>query len=463
VDDFLSKTVDDLLATRVNLGVTGLRRAGKTVFITSLVHNLLRADAVAPRSPLRNFDLFDEGRLVAALLRNDIHATVPQFPYSRAVDALTGQQPQWPMPTDGISRIRLDINYRRGSGIIGTVARWLGMTEATLQLDIVDYPGEWLVDLPMLDQSFEAWSAAMVRQAQAGSRGALAHDWLSIVTDRRADQPHDEEWAGRAASLYADYLQRCADKGLRFLQPGRLLTPAELRGAPVLRFCPLPQPDATAKPGSLHAAFAAKYRDYQENVIRAFYRQHLAGIDRQIVLVDVLTALNDGAEVFDDMSAALAAILQSFDHGKAGPLRWLTGHKIDRVLFAATKADHVVRGDRLHLENLTRRMLNVLDESNRIKAAAGVLVGVMAAIRCTTDVVRRDTGREVLQGGIRADEASAAFDPGAVPLDYPPPWDSFKYRFWDFQPRPDPGWRFGGFPNIGLPDALNYLLGDYLS
>ncbi len=463
MDDFLLKKVDDLLATRVHLGVTGLRRAGKTVFITSLVHNLLRADAVAARSPLRNFELFDEGRLVAAVLRNDIHATVPQFPYTQAIDALTGQKPEWPTPTDGISRLRLDINYRRGSGVVGTVARWLGLTDATLQLDIVDYPGEWLVDLPMLEQSFEAWSAAMIRQAQAGSRGDLARDWLAFVSDRRADQPHDEEWAGRAAALYADYLQRCVDKGLRFLQPGRLLTPAELRGAPVLRFCPLPQLGTAPASGSLQAAFAGKYRDYQDNVIRAFYRRHLAGIDRQIVLVDVLTALNDGAEVFDDMSVALAAILQNFDHGKAGPMRWLTGHKIDRVLFAATKADHVVRGDRLHLENLTRRMLNVLDESNRIKAAAGISVGVLAAVRCTTDVVRRDTGREVLQGEARADDATAAFDPGAVPLDYPPPWNAFKYRFWDFQPRPDPGWRYGGFPNIGLPDALNYLLGDYLA
>ncbi len=103
--------IDDLFIRRVNLGVTGLRRAGKTVFITSLIHNLLKADDSAPRSPLRNFDPFDQGRLVAAMLRHDSNPIIPQFPYTQAVKVLTGEDPHWPAPTEGISRIRLDIHY----------------------------------------------------------------------------------------------------------------------------------------------------------------------------------------------------------------------------------------------------------------------------------------------------------------------------------------------------------------
>jgi predicted YcjX-like family ATPase len=90
-------------------------------------------------------------------------------------------------------------------------------------------------------------------------------------------------------------------------------------------------------------------------------------------------------------------------------------------------------------------------------------VEAIASIRCTDDMRRADTGREILRGRRHGDVAETPLDPGAIPLDSPPPWDSFKYRFWDFQPRADAAWRYGGFPNIGLPEALNYLLGDHLS
>jgi predicted YcjX-like family ATPase len=450
----------EALARRVNLGVTGLSRSGKTVFITSLVHNLLRADEAVPRNPLRNFDPFDQGRLIGVTLRHDTDATIPEFPYAAAVRALTDETPTWPTPTEGISRLRLDIRYRRGSGLFAAAARQLGLGEGILQLGIVDYPGEWLVDLPMMDQDFETWSAAMLRDAGRGSRAALSRDWLAFVSARPPESAHDEEWAERAAQLYADYLRACARRGLRFLQPGRLLNPAELRGAAVLRFCPLPLAQGAGPSGSLHAAFQRKYADYRERVVRAFYRNHFAGLERQVVLVDVLTALNDGAEVFDDMSLALSSILQSFRHGRSSPLAWLTGRRIDRVLFAATKADHVVRGDRVHLENLTRRMLHTLDEDNRIKTAAGVEVLAIAAIRSTEDMRRTDNGREILKGRRHGDPAELPLDPGGIPLDFPPQWDEFKYRFWDFQPQLGPSFRHSGFPNIKLAETLNFVIGE---
>ncbi|MBB4286221.1 YcjX family protein [Roseospira goensis] len=456
------KTLDDLLARRLYLGVTGLSRAGKTVFVTSLIHNLLRADPAAEESPLRGFDPFDDGRLVGAVLRHDTNATVPEFPYRKALDALTGESPHWPEPTRGISRIRIDLRFRRAQGLTTSAAARLGLTEGTLQLEIVDYPGEWLVDLPLLGTTFEDWSRAMLAQAERGRRPELAREWRAFVAERTPDSEHDEEWAERAAALYTDYLHACAEARLRFLQPGRFLHPADLRGASVLRFCPLPDLPASPQPGTLHAAFRDKFRDYQEKVVRTFYRRHFAGLDRQIVLVDTLTALNDGPEAFDDMSEALASILHSFRHGRNSLLGWLMGRRISRVMFAATKADHVIRGDRLHLENLTRRMLHVLDESNLIKTAADVDVQAIAAIRATRDTRRTDNGREILLGRRPDDSDETPMEPGAIPLDFPPDWAALNYRYWDFQPRPDPAWRHGGFPNIRLPEVLNFLIGEDL-
>ncbi|SDE21064.1 YcjX family protein [Rhodospira trueperi] len=456
------KTLEDLLSRRIYLGVTGLSRAGKTVFVTSLLHNLLRADPTTEESPLRGFDPFDEGRLVGAVLRHDANATVPEFPYRKAVDALTGESPQWPEPTRGISRIRADIRFKRAEGLGANAAAQFGMTEATLQLEIVDYPGEWLVDLPMLGQDFDSWSSTMVAQAQRGSRAELAREWLAFVSARAPGADHDEEWAEQAAALYTDYLHACNEARLRYLQPGRFLHPADLKGASVLRFCPLPNLGAKAPPGSLHAAFRGKFQDYQNKVVRAFFRKHFAGLDRQIVLVDTLTALNDGQEAFDDMSEALANILESFRHGKNSLLGWLMGRRISRVLFAATKADHVIRGDRLHLENLTRRMLHVLDEKNTIKTAADIDVASLASVRATRDTRRTDNGREILLGRRPGDIEDTPLEPGAIPLDFPPDWGALNYRYWDFQPLPDPGWRHGGFPTLRMPEIMNFLIGEDL-
>jgi len=458
------KALDNLLARRIYLGVTGLSRAGKTVFVTSLIHNLLRADASAEDSPLRGFDVFDEGRLIGGTVRHDANATVPEFPYRKAVQAITGDSPQWPDATRGISRIRVDLRFRRTDQILTSqAATRLGMTDGTLQLEIVDYPGEWLVDLPMLSQTYEAWSASMMEMASRGTRAELCREWLEFVRQRTPDSAHDEDWAEQVSGLYADYLHACSEYRLRNLQPGRFLHPADLRGASVLRFCPLPDlGEGKPAAGTIHAAFRNKFRDYQEKVVRAFYRKHFAGLDRQIVLVDTLSALNDGQEAFEDQSTALAAILQNFRHGKSSLLGWLMGRRISKVLFAATKADHVIRGDRLHLENLTRRMLHVLDENNAIKTSADTHIQAIASIRATRDTRRTDNGREILVGRRPDDPHELPMEPGAIPLDFPPDWNALDYRFWDFQPHPDPSWRHTGFPTLRLPEVLNFLIADDL-
>ncbi|MBE1043557.1 YcjX family protein, partial [Escherichia coli] len=48
---------------------------------------------------------------------------------------------------------------------------------STLYLEIVDYPGEWLLDLPMLEQDYLAWSRQMAGLLQ-GERAEWAKPWL---------------------------------------------------------------------------------------------------------------------------------------------------------------------------------------------------------------------------------------------------------------------------------------------
>src|SRR3569833_1173164 len=68
------------------LAVTGLSRAGKTVFITSLVHNLLSALHNPNRMPLLR--VVGEGRLIAARLEGAKAHLLPRFPYADNIEAM---------------------------------------------------------------------------------------------------------------------------------------------------------------------------------------------------------------------------------------------------------------------------------------------------------------------------------------------------------------------------------------
>ena len=46
-----------------------------------------------------------------------------------------------------------------------------------------------------------------------------------------------------------------------------------------------------------------RYEAYKDVVVRPFFRDHFARLDRQIVLVDALAALNAGPDAVQDLEA----------------------------------------------------------------------------------------------------------------------------------------------------------------
>src|SRR5438270_647788 len=120
--------------TTVRLAVTGLSQAGKTVFITSLVHNLLSA-AVDPAA-LPFLRVKSRGALVAAKLVPEAEIAKRHFPYKALVEEMAQEPPRWPRSTTGTSQIRLALRYRTRHLLWRQLAPL-----ATLNLDIIDYPG----------------------------------------------------------------------------------------------------------------------------------------------------------------------------------------------------------------------------------------------------------------------------------------------------------------------------------
>lgn len=379
--DNITDRATGLVRPSLRLGVTGLSRAGKTVFISALVHNLL----TGARLPV--FEAMQSGRILSAALEQQPDDAVPRFQYEDHIAALVGDR-VWPQSTRAISELRLTLHFRSGTG-------WGRLlSSGRLTIDIVDYPGEWLLDLPLLGQDFATFSAKTVALATSPIRAPLAAEWLQLSRATDTDLPADEMTAKRLADAFTRYLAACKadERSLSTLPPGRFLMPGDLDGSPALTFAPLPDlASGPAKRGSLRAMMERRYEAYKSVVVKPFFREHFARLDRQIVLVDALQAINRGPEAVQDLERALADVLACFRTGGGGWLSGLMGRRIDRVLVASTKADHLHHESHDRLQVITRRLVD--RAITRIgMTGTGIEVIALASVRATREASVNQNG-----------------------------------------------------------------------
>ena len=463
----------DLVTPTVRLGVTGLARSGKTVFIAALVRNL----TLGGRLPF--FSVASEGRLIRAYLEPQPDDAIPRFTYEDHLAALARDPPVWPESTRRISQLRVTIEYASASRVRRT------LTPGRLHLDIVDYPGEWLVDLPMMAQSYAAWSAEALTLASAPRRATAAAAWLAFVRGLDLAAAQDEQVAITGAKLFTDYLlaARAGDPSLSITGPGRFLLPGDLEGSPLLTFFPLPEPHTTAR-SALAQMMERRFESYKSHVIRPFFRDHFSRLDRQIVLVDALSALNSGAAGIADLEGALTGVLSVFRPGRASWLGQLFAPRIDRIAFAATKADHLHSANHDRLEAILGT-LTARAEARASGAGAEVRAFAIAALRATKEgEVTRDGQRlacivgtplagETIGGKVFDGKTSAAVFPGDLPTLDQMPGAAGAERFKSdihvvrFSPprivTETPSGLVAPWPHVRLDRALEFLIGDHLA
>jgi predicted YcjX-like family ATPase len=448
------------------LAVTGLSRSGKTVFITSLIHNLLSSLHNPNRMPLLN--VIGERRLLAANLEAAKANRLPRFPYLANIEKMAGSAPDWPARTADISEIGIEVRFVPAN----TVGRFLSEitgSPATLTIRIVDYPGEWLLDLPLLTKSYAQWSRATLAAFRKGVRAQISRDFLAFIAAHRPDQIATEEVAKKAHDLYCACLLEARDRhGLSFLQPGRFLCRGSLADVPYLWFAPLDVGEAleTFAPSTLGALMAERFEVYKREAVTGFYEQHFRNYSRQIVLVDVLRSLLAGREAFDDTRLALDAILDSFRYGHGGIISKLVlGPHIDKVLFAATKADHVPDIQRDHLAALLRNMaafpaLEVKSSNAQLDVTA--LASVISTVEDSQEIEGQRV--QVVVGRPVGAQRQSKFFVGNVPIRPPRPeaWGSPFLNVPVFEPPAVDLSPVEGIPHINLDLALEFLLGDRL-
>lgn len=465
-----SAALDMANVETLRLAVTGLSGAGKTVFLVSVISNLLamtkgtggiKRDSL-PQLRKAMTNKHGQSRLLGIEIEPSGVQRIPRFAYEDFRDELAlGGAPKWPRSTDRTVMLTLRLHVQPES-ILG---RFKGAITGPriIRLELLDYPGEWLVDLPLLEQAYEAWSTEVLLQLHQAPRAARAGEFLTFLGALSPNAPAEQAVAIHGFHLYRDLLRRCREKdGLRWLQPGRFLMPGSWDDVPFLHFFPW-----TGAPDPLRGTLGALLRDrfevYKKEIRKAFFDPHFSAFNRQVVLVDVLGALFAGRTAFEDTRMALGSIGSSYTRLLEGG--WLSGREIKHVAFVATKADHV---DDLQRNNLLLTLKTMVQSApGAAKASVQPSFHVVSSIRCTTDADFKPTHGPVQRvvvgvplGGILQKPFFAGNVPaGLVPETF---WNNDFFEMPKLRPPEFPGGDSYPIEHLNLDGLLVDLIGDAL-
>jgi len=431
----------------IKVAITGMSRSGKTVFLTSIINQLIANDKLG----FLNDKL---GRtFVARLLPPD--SIYMRFDYYNKLKALRNTNPRWPKSTKAVSKTTVQLEFKSEYGFL---------ENQIINLELIDYPGEWLLDLAMLDMSYGEWSEFMIKLAKKPARFDFSHEWLMDIKQQSLYKSGDTlEIEEQLFDLYSEYLKSLYYQEFSFMQPGRFIEPGDMKDDPLLVFCPLPTPSGDIEEGSIYTNFQKRYDVYVSEVVKRLYLEHFQTFDSQVILVDLVKTLNEGEAIFEDMHLALKSILKTFTYGENNIFSKFFDLKIDHVLFAATKADHIPASAHESYMKLLQEMIWDIKKELDVKHI-DTEVTVFSAVKSTQFVKANLNGVEVdcVRGIVEGEEAPSTHFVGFLPHDYKDPnfWKNADFNFQTFKPISFPPRDANAVEHIRMDRLIYSLLKD---
>lgn len=418
-----------LPSSNIKIAITGLSRAGKTVFITSLVDHLL-----------------DKSKPFKAKIKYP-NSKNKRFDYYTYIDLLKNKH-TWPKGTDEISNIVLEFEGKRSF-------KWMGKNKFSIEL--IDYPGEWLLDLTLLNMSFEQWSEKTITWLTQIDDPLVLH-YLQTIND--LDTIEDKEIWIKAHEEYKELLFHLKKNHYSQLTPGRFTMPSDLAKDPILHFSPI-----KATNEKLHKFFKSNYALYVKNIVKDIQLENFKGFDRQVVLVDVIEALQNGYTCYKDMKSGLQSMLHFYDHKNKNLISQWFSPSIKKVLFVATKADQVSKSQHTNFKSLLNDMIKGLKrdmDNDYIKTETQLV----ASLKSTKTIIKKHEGQMLsfVEGILEEDGQMHHVYPGEVPANFPSKdeWNTEEYLYKSFLPPKKPYRDEEPLEHINMDKVINNLIGDLL-
>ncbi|MFP1454592.1 YcjX family protein [Escherichia coli] len=210
-------------------------------------------------------------------------------------------------------------------------------------------------------------------------------------------------------------------RGCTLFSLGALLL--DMAGAPALQFFPWPDVDtwgesklAQADKHTNAGMLRERFNYYCEKVVKGFYR---------IIFSCALTArlcwwiawqpLNSGPQAFNDMRLALTQLMQSFHYGQRTLFRRLFSPVIDKLLFAATKADHVTIDQHANMVSLLQQLIQDAWQNAAFEGISMDCLGWRQFRRPPAALLMLTVKQSALRGSRLSDGAPLTVYPGEVP------------------------------------------------
>ncbi len=457
----MSHIYQKAIGRRFCLGVTGLSRSGKSTFITSLVNQLLHHE----KASLPGFAPVLTEKLLGVKVHRLDDENIKPFPFEQGYQDIANSEPKWPESTEDVSGCVLELKLSRKTSALNPFSS----NHFSVFIEIRDYPGEWLLDLPLIDMSYSRWCAQCSAQYNRAPRKAFLGTLLEELQQLDPLAKVDESKLNKICADFKSFLRTCKDNknSLSLIQPGRFLIPGIVEDDQLLAFIPLLRGGSytqgqleKAHKKSYYKVCKARYELYVKKLVKPFAKDFCRNVDRQLVLVDIVNALNGGPEYIDDMRQALANIADSFSYGSQNAITALISHKIDKVVFAATKVDQVLSED----HDAVRQLLStIVRQAYKSAAHEGVepVCEAIAAVRSSREI-NQDNEQGI--AGTNLDGERIGYIHPKIPTRIPEGDEWKAFTDWEIPVLSPPkglSARNGDpIPHIRLDTVINGLIGD---